>query len=298
MRRFVFILCSVAVLVAAAAVAQPTLDSLWPNPDGTRWEFDYHVVQVFPEPVDATTSAFLALEGTIGTPGGTAQVLLAEHGDIPAAVATAPDLPFPLAMVWQGRPDLREAIVARYGQNRPQRSWNPDFLHGGYFLKTADDIEMWQPDFSHLTWIYVESDLTVGASFVLQLVPEFADDIFLHGTVAAIDATVSTPVSTFTDAVQMDYLVDLGWQDFVTEEGVLLGSIHGEYRGQVFYVPDVGPVAMHEESTPFAVVDCPDCPDYMHDYEGDTLLFQDLALTALPVGTQTASWSDVKSLFR
>jgi hypothetical protein len=298
MFRFVVVSCATCLLLASVASGQPDLASLWPTPDGMRWEYGFHFVETFPQPIDYTSAAYLGLQGTVGTPGGTAQVLVGEHADIPGLAVSEPDLPYLQLIVWRGRPDLREAIVARYGRGETRSIWSPNFLHPGYFMKTAEDIEMWQPDFDHRTWIYLEDDLTVGATFTLQLLPEFTDDLFLHGTVGAVDATITTPFGTFTNAVRMDYLIDFGWQTVMNEEGDLLGTVHGEHTGRVYYVPDFGPVDLYEESIPYAELDCPDCPAYMHEYEGLVTEYQSLTLTAKPVGSRSVSWGDLKSTYR
>lgn len=304
MRRFLLIqmlLISGACGLTAAttASAQPSLASLWPNADGLRWEYGFRYTMAYPEHVEYASPAFLQLAGTVETPGGTAQVLRGDHGGLPVAVAPAPALPFPAGTVWRGRPDLREAIVSAYGQGKGDDRWYLDFLHTGYFMKRVMDIEMWQADFNHRTWLYLEDDLTVGASFTLQLLPEIVDDLFLHGTVASVDATVATDAGTFTGAVRMEYLLDLGRQDVVDEgDGTLLGTVHGEIRGHVHYVPDVGPVDMYEEALPYAELDCPGCPQYMHDLEGLVVETMLLYLTSLPTSSQAASWGELKATYR
>ncbi len=124
---------------------------------------------------------------------------------------------------------------------------------------------MRQPDSEHVTWIYMEDDLYVGSGFTLQFAPEIDDNIFLYKTVATIDATASTPTDTFTKAVEMDYLVDFGWMDAITEDGEVIGTFHAGHPGRVFYVPDIGPVDLYgfgaqggEASPPPGCVRCLD----------------------------------------
>jgi hypothetical protein len=165
-------------------------------------------------------------------------------------------------------------------------------------MKTAEAIQMWQPDFAHPTWTYLEDDFTVGSEFVHQLVPEFAEDIFLHGTVTAIDAVIETPAGTFTDAVEMTYLIDLGVGAVTDENGNLIGTVHGEVQGHVHYVPDVGPVELLEDYIPFVWIDCDgDCPPEWEALLGVTVTSQTLELTSVPVATAPRSWSDVKALY-
>ena len=80
---------AVALLAAGAAVAQPTLDSLWPADDGTRWEYTFHVFDHDGD-IDFTSPAFLQLSGTAMTPGGEAQVLLEGHDEVPESRDAAP----------------------------------------------------------------------------------------------------------------------------------------------------------------------------------------------------------------
>ncbi|MBU0742022.1 hypothetical protein KKG45_12920 [bacterium] len=293
-------LAAAAILMAAAAsFGQPTMDSLWPDEDGMRWEYRFHVFDHDGD-IDFTSPAHLQLAGTAMTPGGEAQVLLAEHASVPRPGRNAPPaLPPLLLRIWRARPDLREEIERRYG-GASRSAWWPLFLHGGYFMKTADDIEMWQDEWPHRTWLYMEDDLTVGATFSMQLVPELADDIYLHGTVAAIDATVATPAGSFDDALKMDYLIDFGIQVATDEYGGVIGSVRGETVGHVHYVPGLGPVDMLEESIPYAWMDCGenDCPPEWEALLGVVVETNTLVLTRLPVEADAASWGAVKAMFR
>jgi hypothetical protein len=290
---------AITVSAAASVQAQVPLAPLWPNDDGMRWDYDMHLTDLIGD-IDMDLDAFLALEGTTMTPGGEAQNLFSAHQDpFPGLTRSEPALPPILLMVWRARPDLRPAIEARYGGKDIIHPWFPNFLHGGYFLKSAENIQMWQDTWLHPTWTYLEVPVTTGHSFTHQLVPEFADDIFLHGTVADTDAAVSTPAGDFTGAVKMDYLIDLGISKVVNEQGELIGTIHGEYTGSVHYVPDVGPVNLFEEHMPIVWADCPGgCPPEIEDNIGVVTTTITMGLKALPVGVQHGSWGMVKSLYR
>ncbi len=288
---------AVALLAAGAAVAQPTLDSLWPADDGTRWEYTFHVFDHDGD-IDFTSPAFLQLSGTAMTPGGEAQVLLEGHDEVPESRDAAPrGLSSLLARVWRARPELREALAELPAR---QANWWPHLLHGGYFMKGAENIQMWQDIWLHPTWIYLEDDISEGATFTLQLLPEITDDIFMHGTVGEIGATVAIPAGTFVDAVRMDYLVDFGVGIIMNDEGEKIGTMHAETVGHVHYVPGVGPVEMLEEWMPFVWIDCDhaDCPPEWLDLEGDVVETDTLALTRGPVAHESASWGGVKSLYR
>jgi len=282
---------SVVLLLAALctpAFAQPTMDELWPNPNGMRWEYEYELIYnpLFDYSIPGYTSpAYMHLLGTASTPGGPAQVLIAEHEPPPGVLkTTVSELPPLLRKIWHARPDLRDGLVARYAAQRPPEYWNPMLLHGGYFMKNPTEIEMWQDMWDHSTWLYLTDDLTIGASFVMQLVPELAEDIYLHGTVADLDATVETPAGTFSGAVRMDYLVDLGVAYLTDENGTQIGLAQSELVGHVHYVPDVGPVDLLEEFTPYVWLDCgeDDCPPEYLILVGEVAVTDILALAETP----------------
>lgn len=291
------ILTALATLVLAGiALAQPTLDSLWPNDDGLAWEYNFHIVNTV-EGIDFSSVGTLGFEGTHQVPGGTAQVLLADHGDVPGQ-AHVPSLPPLLRAVWQARPDLRDAIAERHAGTVRDGVWWPLFLHDGYYLETEQDLEMWQDFFLHPTWIYATAGLTVGATFVHQLVPEFADNIFLHGTVGALDDVVSTPAGEFVGTVRMDYRIDFGWQDMVDEQGNLIAQIRSETTGWVHYAPFFGPVDLREEHTPYVEIEGTGYPPEWDDLLGQVVQTQTLVLTSGTTPVQSRSLSDVKALFR
>ena len=288
------------LLVAAQAAAQPTLDALWPNDDGLRFTYHYTYDDAMLEQSSAS-EAYLQLEGTVMTAGGEAQILLADHGDLPAkALAGQPAADGLLRVLWRARPDLRPQLESLAAAKNDKALWLPLLLHGGYFMKSTDAIRMWQESWNHPTWTYLTSDLTPGATFVQQLIPELADDIFLHGTVGAVGVTVTTLAGTFDDAVRMDYLIDMGTAQATDENGNLIGETHGEVRGYVHYVPGVGPVDMFQETLPFITIDCGtnECPPEWTQWLGQVVETQTLSLSDAPVPRADASWGGVKSLYR
>ncbi len=153
---------------------------------------------------------------------------------------------------------------------------------------------------NHPTWTYLTSDLTPGATFVQQLIPEIVDDVFLYGAVGAVGVSVTTLAGTFDDAVRVDYLIDLGVNGSMDEWGNLIGESHGEIRGHVHYVPGVGPVEMLEESLPYVSIDCGtnECPPEWIQWLGQVVETQTLSLSDAPVPTEDVSWSEAKALFR
>jgi len=300
MRRITITSFFVVVLIATAALAQPTLDSLWPNADGTRFAYEFRRIDLMEE-VGIAGPAYLVLEGCHTTFGGEAQILLGEHPQSPTkSDRLDPALPGVLSVIWRARPDLRETLTTRFAAADKSEYWRPLFLHPGYFMKSTTSIQMWQDIWNHPTWTYLGGEPSVGASFTHQLLPEITDDIFLHGTVVAIDAVVTTVNGTYTNAVKVDYLVDLGISAYTDENGIELGTIHGEHTGHVIYVPGVGPVESIEEFMPFVWADfgTNNIPDEIDRWLGVVVETQSLSLAADPVAQASVSWDAVKLMYR
>lgn len=289
-------LAAALVLVPAVAPAQSTLESLWPNHDGLRWEYQFHVTDALGK--DFTSPASLQLLGQVETPGGTAQVLIGDH-DLPPGPDAAPGRDPLLRALWRSRPDLRAKIASR-SEVAGGSTWWPIFLHAGWFMKRPENIRMWHPDWDHPTWTYLTADLFVGATFTQQLIPELADDIYLHGTVTDIDATVTTPAGTFEHAVKLTSVVDYGWSEVTDPNGLVIGRTRGETRGHVHYVPHVGPVESLEDFIPYVEIDCAPsaCPQEWQDELGVSFATTTLSLTGLPVSVEEQSWTRIKSLYR
>jgi len=300
MKRLAVIATLMICTSPAFASAQPTMDSLWPNSDGLRFEYLYHRISLM-EDVDFTGEAYLGLEGYTTTAGGEAQVLVGEHSqEFFLEKSPTPELPPLLASVWRARPDLRKAVETHCGAKTRNGYWHPTFLHTGYLMKSADKVEMWQDEWSHSTWTYLDGEPVVGSSFTHQLVPELADDIFLHGEVTAVNATVETENGTYHNAVQVTYLVDFGVSTVLDESGVLIATTHSELRGHVHFVPDVGPVEMLQEYLPFIWLECGDdpCPEDLLRWVGQVTETMTLSLQHGPVATEMLNLGSVKALYR
>ena len=285
------------VLAPAGALAQPTLESLWPNHDGLRWEFEFHVTEVVSGRYFASPAS-LQLLGQAETPGGTAQVLIGQH-EPPSGLDAAPVRDPLLRALWRARPDLRTAIATR-NELASGSSWWPLLLHDGWFMKNATNIQMWQPSWTHPTWTYLTNDLSVGATFTQQLVPELADNVFLHGTVTDIDAAVSTIAGLFEHAVKMTYRIEYGWSEPLPDPvpGGMPRSLM-ETQGHVYYVPNVGPVDLLEEFL-LLEIDCtPEtCPQEWQDRVGTSLQTITLSFTGLPAQpVEPRTWTQVKNLY-
>ena len=301
MRPCIPLLFLAIAILPQPASSEPSLASLWPNADGTRWDYTMSVIDIV-TPLNWIGPGQMSFDGTVQTAGGTAQVLVATHPspDGKPGVAAADAV---LAAVWRTRPDLRPAIAARHGdQSATEGVWYPLLLHTGYFMKTATALQMWQPSWTHPTWTYATADLTLGAQFTHHLIPEIADNVFLYGTVEAIDATVATPAATFIDAVRIGYEIDYGWTEEVDlNTGMPTGRFYRALtKGHVTFVPDTGPVEMHEEFIPYAEIDCgsEDCPPEWVAALGETFQWIDMALTASTVGVREATFTQIKGLYR
>lgn len=299
MNRHVVAQFIISVLLTTAASAQIALDSLWPNADGLRFTYDY-TYEEYLSNESVAGQAWLQFDGYVMTPDGQAQVLLGGQPPLPGKAKT----PYPgiLGQVWRARPDLRTKIAALYGDSSKDEPdyWCASFLQTGWFLKSTNGIRMWQEYWNQSTWTYLEGDIAPGASFVIQLLPELGPDFYLHGTVEDVAATIMTGAGSFRNAVKVAYYLDYGIQEMRDEDGNRQGKVHPEMRGYVFYVPDVGPVAMLQEFYPFATMDCDDqpCPPEWVPWIGKPMELQTLSLSQVPLPAQTRTWGDVKALYR
>ena len=296
---------SALLLPFHAAIAAPSLDELWPNADGTRWIFRVENVESFSPEQNFVAEGSMEFQGETMTPGGMAQVLRASHSHTPAKASvdasTLPALSPILAQVWRARPDLRPALAALGLRLADAPIWYPLLLHGGYFMKGALNIQMWTSEYSHPTWTYLTNDLASGAEFTQQLVPELADNVFLHGTVEATDEDIEAVAGTFQHAVRMGYRVDYGLSPLVDPSGNEVGLARAETRGHVHFVPGVGPVEMLEEFVPVAEWQCDGTicpPDDIKEQTGQVAVTLRLSLISSTVAVQEQTWSAVKALFR
>ncbi|MBK9472071.1 MAG: hypothetical protein IPO18_07260 [bacterium] len=299
MQRIVMSSFLIAVLIVTAASAQPTLDSLWPNADGLRFTHDC-TYQEFLMNESTAGTAWLQFDGYAMTPGGQAQILKGGQPPLPD-MAKAP-YPGLLGQVWRARPDLRMKIAAMYGDAAKDESelWYSSFLSTGLFLKSADGIGMWHEYWNDTGWIYLKGDILPGASFVVQLLSELSPDFYLHGTVDDVAATITTSAGTFANAVKVAYRLEYGVEEMRDEEGNPQGKMSSEMRGYVFYVPDVGPVAMLQEFYLFATMDCGDqpCPPEWVPWIDKPVELQTLSLSQVALPTQTRTWGEIKALYR
>ncbi|MEO5616891.1 MAG: hypothetical protein ABIS67_03895, partial [Candidatus Eisenbacteria bacterium] len=142
------------------------------------------------------------------------------------------------------------------------------------------------------SWQWLISNLTVGSTFVLQLVPDLSSNVFLHGTVAAVESA-TVPAGTFPGCVRVDYLIDYGASNCTDSNGNVTGTSRGETRGYVHYAPDVGPVQSFEEYIPVAEL-TGSCGSPVGAVAARTTMrLASPAVPALPT-----SWGRVKAIYR
>lgn len=300
---------ALAVLLAAApAAAQPsTMEQLWPNDDGRSWTYDQHYEELGFGANVVDNQVRVWFDGTTVAPNGIdAQYLRQELVVGPtlpagsAAAALALRIPDPLLRaVWVARPDLR-ARIEEAAATAPCPQFHPPgayaLLLGGEFAwrRTADEVAAWRCDFANTrSWLWLVSDLTIGNTFTLQLLPDLASDLYLHGTIAAVEpATV--PAGTFPSCVRVNYVVDYGWSECTDPSGNPTGTYRSETRGYVRYAPGIGPVESFEQWFPAA-----ESPEDCFGFPvGQPATRTTMKLSSLPVPAQLSSWGRLKAAYR
>lgn len=295
---------AVAVLLVAPAHAG-TLDpaTLWPHADGLAWTYAQHSESLVPPtaPVDRTVRALL--DGTVTTPGGfEAQFFTGQLLSGPAAKATAGEDaasadPF-LRQLVRARPDLRAAVLAKAAMLPCVLVRSPGFdtvlLSPQFALRTtASEACAWRCDVADVrSWQWLGADFTPGATFTLQLIPDLANNVFLHGTVGAVEP-VTVPAGAFASCVRMDYVVDYGTSVCTDQGGSPLGTYRAETRGSIHFAPSVGPVRVSEEFVPYVEATGGCSFDI-----GQPAFRVTLELNALPVPTAATTWGRLKTLYR
>ena len=299
----------IALLALLVIVDEPssgpsiTMDSLWPNDDGRSWSYDQHYESFGPVPEVVDNQIRLVLDGSTVAPDAiNAQYLRQQLVSGPALrskLAGVPADPF-LRQLWIARPDLRGRIQLALSespcpQNAPSGSYSV-LLSGEFaFLKTANEVAAWRCNLPNTrSWQWLVSNLTIGNSFTLQLIPDLASDVYLHGTIAAIESA-TVPAGTFASCVRVDYVIDYGTSACVDSAGNVFGTFRSETRGAIHYAPGVGPIQSHEEFIPYAQVNgsCVDPGEV-----GNVASATSLQLNSQPVPVRRTSWARVKQSYR
>jgi len=302
--RFALPLALAALCAAPAAAQPPTMAQLWPNDDGRSWRYNQHYEEYdTPEVVDNQVRLFF--DGTTTASGGVQTQYLRE--EFVSGSSTAPRLanaalasirdPL-MRTVWMARPDLRSRIE-RTAAESPCPSvglaGSYALLLGGEFawLRSVTDVSAWRCNLANTrSWQWLSSNLAIGSTFTLQLIPDLASDVLLHGTVAAIEPS-NVPAGTFQDCVRVDYVVDYGQSECTDEAGNPVGPYRSETRGYVRFAPNVGPVESSEQFIPS--VEGVACGPWQ---VGEPASLITMKLSSLPVPALPTSWGKLKVAYR
>jgi hypothetical protein len=153
----------------------------------------------------------------------------------------------------KARPDLRERIARRWpstlraptAPSTQAQVQRPLFLFGYAWEKTREYIGSYGDLNRDLSWKYLLADLRPGTEFSMQLVPDLANDVFLHVRVLRMH-DAPTELGTFPKAIEVLYLVDFGTSEVTDVDGNSLGAARWYAYGTITYAPRVGPVTSYE----------------------------------------------------
>jgi len=217
------------------------------------------------DPVATSGGYRLKFNGTKTTLSGvTGQNLEASVFDLGAGsarlrtdAAKVTETPGFIRALVRARPDLREKILTRWPdatrlQSAPSSSgaaevYMPLFLFGYVFEKTREYIGSYGDLNLDLSWKYLEANLQPGSEFSMQLVPDLADNVFLHVRVLR-EVTAETALGRLPRAIQVLYLVDYGVNEETDGYGNPTGFSRAFGYGAITYAPRVGPVASYERT--------------------------------------------------
>lgn len=299
---FLALLAAVFAFPAATSAGTYTMDQLWPNGNGRAWTYDQRYQDLGPAPSVTDNVVRLIFEGpTIAPNGIAAQYLRHEQLSGPAAPAgLAGHIADPLLRnLWIARPDLRAAIESMpLGLPCPENA--PPGIHAvllnGEFAyrKSATEIAAWRCNLADTrSWQWLESDVTLFHVFEIQLVPDLANDVFLRGTVTAVE-DIDVPAGFYPGSLRVNYSVDYGETICVDLDGNPTGTAHARTTGYVHFAPDEGPIQSFEEFIPhFEVTGV--CEPWA---VGQPLTRTRLALMSPSVPVKPATWGSLKSIYR
>lgn len=212
-----------------------------------------------PNPVSEAAGYRMQFLGTKTTQSGAVgQNLQTEILDVAMTSASPARLEQGGAPFWRSlaraRPDLAPRIAARWPD--PVRLTSstgamdvdpPLFLFGYAWEKTREYIGSYGDLNTLLAWKYLEADLEPGHEFTIQLVPDLADDVFLHVRVLS-ERTAATVLGDHPHSIDVLYLVDYGVSEQTDPDGNVTGYSHPFDYGTITYAPRVGPIATYERN--------------------------------------------------
>jgi len=294
------IACGLA-LATPALSDPPTMDALWPNEDGRGWTYTQHYDVSNPTRV-LDNLVRLFFDGAAVVPNDIQTQFLGEALVSGPTEPTTFDLsitdPF-LRQLWVARPDLHTKIhqmVTGLACPLNRTPGSQTVLLGGqlYYRKTPDEVVAMRCDLANTrAWQWLVSDLTPGNAFTLQLLPDLTTDLFLHGTIAAIEP-VTVTAGTLENCVRVDYVVDYGASACVDMSGNTVGTFRSETRGHVHYAPTIGPVESYEEFVPIAEQLTGDCGQPV----GEVASHASLQMLSLPTPVRQTTWGRLKLMYR
>ena len=212
-----------------------------------------------PNPISEAAGYRMQFLGTKTTlSGAVGQNLQTEVFDVATASASPARLIPRGARFWRSlalaRPDLAPRIAARWPDAVRLTSSAeamdvdpPLFLFGYAWEKTREYIGSYGDLNTLLSWKYLEADLEPGHEFTIQLVPDLADDVFLHARVLS-ERTATTVLGDHPHSIDVLYVVDYGVSAQTDEDGNLMGYTHPFDYGTIAYAPRVGPIATYERN--------------------------------------------------
>ena len=250
-----------------------TIDELWPNEDGRWWEYDLHVAESetdlgdlkdpdIPLPSVQQMSQLVADLAHDGQPtsedyllrtsfsgmlttssGATGQALVEELEDVESNKASICSANPIQDLIWSMRPDLRERLPepAKVGSGDN----NPYGLTGYCWTKTETYIGGYGDLNADLSWLYLKAPLRTGSTFTMQLVPDIADNIWLHGLIERQLAWTQGE-TTYPRVVEIFLLIDLGVQVMTDDQGNATEMERSWACSRTVYAPGVGPVYTRE----------------------------------------------------
>jgi len=293
-----------AILLTVPRVVLATdMSAYWPNDDGRSWSYNQHFEEMddVHQVIDNQVRVFF--DGTTVAPNAITAQYLREVlvSGTALASATRADATFGdplLAHVWAARPDLHGRILQALADS-PCPDVHPAggyaVLLGGEFayVKTASEIAAWRCNLADTrSWLFLVSDLTIGNTFTLQLIPDLASDVFLHGRIAAIeDATV--PAGTFANCLRVEYTVDYGLSACTDANGNVIGTSRAETVGFIHFAPGQGPVESYEQCIPYAE-ETGSCGGTV----GAAAAVVTLQLNSAVVPAKATSWGRLKMAYR
>jgi hypothetical protein len=183
----------------------------------------------------------------LGPPGAIPGAALASQ----SIVTSGPEGGF-LAALRVARPDLAPKLAARRQQTLgapaiAQEVNMPTFLFGYAWVKTREYIGSYGDLNTELAWKYLEADLVPGHTFHMQLVPDLAQDVFLHARVLREGPSFSS-VGSVRNGIDVLYVVDFGVSAITDLDGNVLGYSRMYSFGTITYAPFIGPIASYERS--------------------------------------------------